>query len=171
MISSNSNRSDGNSRGYDSRNSYGRDSRNSDQARNSRGNDFRGSNDTRNSYDFGSQSNEHKETYEIYPDKVGTVIGRRGATIQELQDKFKVRINVDKNTNYNGKSSVNVSGNQTDVHEAINSIKELVGDMMNDSNKMDQSNRNEPEPMEFEMIDWQAAARESVRILNAIYIN
>lgn len=169
LISSNANRSDGNSRSYDSRNSdqsrnsYGRDSRHSDQSRSSRGNDFRDSSQSRNSHGgYGSQSNEHKDTLEIYPDKVGTVIGRRGATIQELQDKFKVRINVDKTTNYNGKSSVVVTGNRDDVNRAIDDIKELVGESKTNDN---QQSQNDQQPMEYEMIDWQAAARESVNMI------
>lgn len=175
LISSRSNRSDGNSRGYDSRNSdqsrnsYGRDSRNSDQSRGSRGNDFRDSSQSRNSHGgYGSQSNEHKDTLEIYPDKVGTVIGRQGATIKELQERFKVRINVDKTTNYNGKSSVVVTGNRNDVNQAIDNIKELIGEpKMNDNhqNHQNHQNHNDQEPMEYEMIDWQAAARESVNMI------
>lgn len=123
----------------------------------SRNHDSRNTEQSRNSRDYGSQSNEYKENLEIYPDKVGTVIGRRGATINELQEKFKVRVNIDKNTNYNGKSTVSVSGSQSDVTRAIENIKELVGET-----KTNEAPQNNSEPMEFEMIDWQAAARESV---------
>lgn len=113
--------------------------------------------DSRDSRDYGSQSSDHKETMEIYPDKVGSVIGRRGITINELQEKFKVRVNIDKNANYNGKSTVSVSGSRNDVTSAIENIKELVGEP-----KTSDTAQSNPEPMEFEMIDWQAAARESV---------
>lgn len=183
LISSNANRSDGNSRGQDSRNynqnrdsrgrgndswgndqmsnSRGRDSRSFDQSQSSRGRDSSSHDQTRNSQrGYESQSNRFEDKLEIYPDKVGAVIGRQGATINELQSNFKVRVNIDKTTNYNGRATVTVSGDRDNVKAAIDSIKELVGEpQMNDAPPQ---NRNEPEPMEYEAIDWQAAARESV---------
>lgn len=136
-----------NSRNHDSRNDSSRnfERRNRDSSR---------SNDTRSS-----------ETLEIYPDKVGSVIGRGGETIRNIQETFKVRVNIDKNT-----SVVTVSGSQGDVTRAIGRIKELVG-QTNESHRNDsygshsqqpQQNNQAPESMEFEVIDWQAAARESV---------
>lgn len=143
-----------NSRNYDSRN---------DSSRNfERRNDGSRNNDSR--------SNDNKDTYEIYPDKVGLVIGRAGATIRDIQDKFKVRVNIDKNENHNGKAVVTVSGSQNDVTKAIDKIKELVGEsnaygsQQNGfgSQSQPQQNKSELERMEYEPIDWQAAARESV---------
>lgn len=102
------------------------------------------------------RGNNDGERVEIYPDKVGTIIGRGGCMIRELQDNHGVRINVDKNPNHNGMVTVTVSGNN--VKEAITKINELVGDQQ----KVEQS---APEPMEeepFVQIDWQAAAKESV---------
>lgn len=98
---------------------------------------------------------------EINPDKVGTIIGRGGCVIRELQENHGVRINVDKNPNYNGMVAVSVSGDN--VQEAISKIKELVGDQ---PQRVEQSVAL-PEPMEeeFVQIDWQGAARESVRIV------
>lgn len=133
-----------NSRNHDSRNDSSRnfERRNRDSSR---------SNDTRSS-----------ETLEIYPDKVGSVIGRGGETIRNIQESFKVRVNIDKNT-----SIVTVSGSQGDVTRAIARIKELTGEP-NESRRNDgfgsqpQQNNQAPESMEFEVIDWQAAARESV---------
>lgn len=134
-----------NSRNYDSRNDSSRnfERRNRDSSR---------SNDTRSS-----------ETLQIYPDKVGSVIGRGGETIRNIQETFKVRVNIDKYT-----SIVTVSGSQGDVTGAIDKIKELIGEP-NESHRNDsygsqpaQQNNQAPESMEFEVIDWQAAARESV---------
>lgn len=149
-----SDRSD-NSRNYDSRNDSSRNfDRRNDGARN---NDFR--------------SNDHKDTLEIYPDKVGTVIGRGGSTIKDVQETFKVRVNVDKNTNYNGKATVTVTGSQNDVANAIGKIRELVGEpsphesQQNSYGSQSQQNKPEPENMEYEVIDWQAAARESVSLI------
>lgn len=144
-----------NSRNYDSR---------SDSSRN-----FERRNDSSRNND--SRSNDHKDTLEIYPDKVGSVIGRGGSTIKDIQERFKVRVNIDKNTNYNGKSTVTVSGSQSDVANAIGHIRELVGEPNlsesqqngygSQSQSQQQQNNRAPEPMEFEVIDWQAAARES----------
>lgn len=106
------------------------------------------------------RGNNNGERVEIYPEKVGTIIGRGGCMIRELQENHGVRINVDKNPNHNGMVTVSVSGDN--VQEAISKIKELVGDQ---PQKVEQS---APEPMEeeqpFVQIDWQAAARESVRL-------
>lgn len=107
------------------------------------------------------RGNNDCERVEIYPDKVGTIIGRGGCVIRELQENHGVRINVDKNPNHNGKVTVTVSGDN--VTEAITKIKELVGDQ---AQKVEQS---APEPMEeepFVQIDWQAAARDSVRFVS-----
>lgn len=129
---------------------------------------------------------ENKETLDIYPDKVGMVIGRGGATIREMQDKFKVRVNIDKNPNYNGKSSVTVSGGQNDVARAIDHIRELVGESQSNGTQQNSSygsrsnnygsqnsyasqQQTQTEPMEYEVIDWQAAARESVSIFNVVF--
>lgn len=107
-----------------------------------------------------------KESLEIYQDKVGMVIGRGGATIKDIQSKFNVRVNVNKDVNYNGKCSVSVSGNSGDVEKAIENIRELVGEPSSNGSQQftgaSSSNQQEPEPMDFEPIDWQAAARESV---------
>lgn len=140
-----------------------------------------------------SRSNEHKDTVEIYPgnhfcfyfllnflleiyntfnyhaatDKVGCVIGRGGETIKGIQNDFKVRVNVDKNTNFNGKSTVTVSGNQNDVSKAIAKIRELVGESNYGSEQNGYGSQSQAKPqetMEFEVIDWQAAARESVSL-------
>lgn len=165
LVSSNSNwKSDRNGGGgnggrqFDhSNNSRNHDSRNDSNSRNfeRRNRDSSRSNDTRSS-----------QTLEIYPDKIGSVIGRGGETIRGIQDTFKVRVNIDKNS-----SVVTVSGSQGDVSSAIGRIKELVG-QSNESQRNDtsyghsqsqsQQNNQAPESMEFEVIDWQAAARESV---------
>lgn len=125
---------------------------------------------------YESRSESFKDTLEIYPDKVGTVIGRGGETIREVQDKFKVRVNIDKNTNYNGKSTVAVSGGRNDVASAIDHIRNLVGEPAQNgahSNSYGSQNNygshQQPEPMEYEVIDWQAAARESVSHFNRIF--
>lgn len=179
LVSSNSNRYSDRERNDSSRNYESR-------SQNSRG--FEPRNDGPREYE--SRSNDHKDTIEIYPDKVGSVIGRRGATINDIQDKFKVKVNIDKNSNSNGKATVSVSGNRSDVSKAIDNIKELVGDtrsyesqsnnyqQQNSSGSYNQQNsygsrqqqnsygnqqnNHAPEPMEYEQIDWQAAARESV---------
>lgn len=164
MVSANSNRySDRNSdrndnaSRYESRGSFSREQRH-DSTRN-----------------FESRSNEYKDTLEIYPDKVGSVIGRGGATINGLQDKFNVKVNIDKNHNYNGKATVSVSGARDDVTNTIQNIKELVGDS-NESQQdsygsrqqnnswggSSQQQQNGNDAMDYEPIDWQAAARESV---------
>lgn len=72
---------------------------------------------------------KHKDTLDIHPDKVGSVFGCRRATINAVQDKFKVKIYIDKNPNYNGKTTVPVSGNRCDVTKAIDNIKELIGEL------------------------------------------
>lgn len=124
----------------------------------------RGRDQNDNSRNYESQSSsDFKENLEIYQDKVGMVIGRGGATIKEIQSKYNVRVNINKDTDYNGKCGVSVSGNRADVANAIGNIRELVGE----SNPVEtQRNHHtpmpEPEPMDFEPIDWQAAARESV---------
>lgn len=109
------------------------------------------------------RGNNGGERVEIYPEKVGTIIGRGGCVIRELQENHGVRINVDKNPNHNGMVTVSVSGDN--VQEAISKIKELVGDQ-----KMVEHSAPEPlqEEEPFVQIDWQAAARESVRL--AIFI-
>lgn len=159
LVNSNPNRSDGGARSFDARNS--------NQSRNSYGNNSNNYESNRgSSRGYDSQRAESNETFEIYPDKVGAVIGSRGSTINELQSKFNVKINIDKNPNYNGKSKVNVSGGRDDVARAIQDIKNLVGEP--NTNNAHQS-YNEPEPMEYEQIDWQAAARESVSIFCCHY--
>lgn len=117
-----------------------------------------------NSRNYESQSNsDSKETLDIYPDKVGMVIGRGGSTIKDLQSKYFVRINVDKNMNSYGKCSVTVSGGHDNVSKAIENIRELVGEPRQDGAYQNNHASNpEPEPMDFQPIDWQAAARESV---------
>lgn len=109
------------------------------------------------------RGNNDGERIEIYSDKVGTIIGRGGCMIRELQENHGVRINVDKNPNHNGMVSVSVSGDN--VQEAISKIKELVGDV---PQKVEQSVQ-EPMEEEFVQIDWQGAARESVRIVLFLY--
>lgn len=114
-------------------------------------------NESRNNYRNDSQ--EYRKTIEIYQEKVGTVIGRGGSTIKELQSKFRIKVNVDRNQNQNGKIDVNLSGDKKDVEAAVNEINNLVEDRQYSHNKAEES---KPEPMEFEPIDWQAAARECV---------
>lgn len=119
-------------------------------------NDNSHNNESRPSADF-------KESLNIYSDKVGMVIGRAGATIKDIQTKFNVRVNINKDVDYNGKCGISVSGNQADVAKAIENIRELVGEpSYNGSQQNNATSNAEPEPMDFEPIDWQAAARESV---------
>ncbi|XP_031637744.1 probable ATP-dependent RNA helicase DDX43 [Contarinia nasturtii] len=147
----------------------------------SRGSNLRGyeqRNDNTRSFESRSNEQQHKDTLEIYPDKVGMVIGRRGTTINEVQDKFKVKVNIDKNTNYNGKATVTVSGgSRSDVANAIENINGLVGDSnaCHGSHQQQTSWAHELQPdsgaswqkqdtnstIQMETIDWQAAARES----------
>lgn len=116
-----------------------------------------------NQHNFERQNrNDNGESIEINPDKVGMVIGRGGSKIRELQDKYSVRINVDRNQNQNGMSSVSLTGDSTKIRDAIREIKELIDDAPARETK-----ESKPEPMEeeaFVTIDWQAAARESVGI-------
>lgn len=167
LVSSNSNWNSDRSGGGQSRNfDRGDNSRNYD-SRNDSSRNFERRNESSRNND--SRSNEHKDTLEIYPDKVGSVIGRGGSTIKDIQERFQVRVNIDKNPNYNGKSTVTISGSQSDVANAIGHIRELVGESNFSASQQNgygsqsqqQQQNQAPEPMEFEVIDWQAAARES----------
>lgn len=60
-------------------------------------------------------------------------------------------------------SKVDVQGNRSDVTAAVEEIKGLIGDPYGSSNNQYTPKvEPPPEPMEYEQIDWQAAARESV---------
>lgn len=139
-------------------NAHTHENRNRNDYRNETRNE--GRNETRNDY-----RNDNAERIEIYQDKVGMVIGRGGSKIRELQETHGVRINIDRNTNQNGMSSVSITGDHEKVQDAIREIKDLCGDGGPPPPQREQE--TQPEPMDaepFVQIDWQAAARESVSI-------
>lgn len=115
--------------------------------------------------DFRNNRNDRGEfshCVRIYPHKVGSVIGRGGSTIKELQSKFSVHIQVDRNENLEGKIGVNISGNRPDVERAADEVNKMTED------KIDSPVNSMPAPKQEEVfIDWQAAAKRCVRrILN-----
>lgn len=155
-----------------------------------------GTNRRPQNFENGGQHNE-SSVLEIDPMKIGSVIGRGGATIRELQEKFNVHINIgewinniaefyyvlwfenpsfglicstsDRNPNYNGKATVTIRGDEKRVQDALAEVKTIVGHEENGWNN--HSNSIEPpappptaDDTEFEVIDWQAAAKECVCI-------
>lgn len=75
-----------------------------------------------------------------------------------MQSKHNVNIKVDRDPKENGMSEVIVKGKKyNDVEAAVSDIKDLIRD------PFAPQKAPPPEPMDFEPIDWQKAARESVR--------
>lgn len=106
------------------------------------------------------KADEHKRRIEIPSHKVGTVIGRGGSMIKELQAKFRVYIKVDRDENPNRNIDVMISGNRSDVEMAENEIMKLT----RDDDMPARQPHSEPEPVDVEpAIDWQAAAKQCVR--------
>lgn len=106
------------------------------------------------------RADEHKRRIEIPSHKVGTVIGRGGSMIKELQAKFRVYIKVDRDENPNRNIDVMISGNRSDVELAENEIMKLT----RDDDMPARQQHSEPEPVDVEpAIDWQAAAKQCVR--------
>lgn len=128
----------------------------------------RGNNDSqRGGYRREEQTrNEHSQLIEIYPEKVAVIIGRGGCKIKELQSKFRVHISVDRNENQNRKIDVKISGDRSDVENAIDDITKLTQDV--DISSFSEPKRD-PQPVESEpvMIDWQAAAKQCVRTMES----
>lgn len=104
------------------------------RSQNSRGNDRRDYNNDRNNYpqkrEFRPsrdnynrrEDNEDEMTIPLPQGMIGKVIGRGGAMIRELQDKSGATIHVDKSVEYNGESTVRLSG----PIDAQKSAKELI---------------------------------------------
>ncbi|XP_063702858.1 probable ATP-dependent RNA helicase DDX43 [Culicoides brevitarsis] len=87
---------------------------------------------------------------------VGTVIGKGGSTIRETQNKFNVRISVDKNVSEYGKAKVVISGHSS---AALNDCRNFIEDLLPKSppaNENSGGNGYDDGP-----IDWDAANRRS----------
>lgn len=112
----------------------------------------------RNDFQNNRNGGDYSQCIDIYPDKVGTIIGRGGSTIKDLQSRFRVNIKVDRNENMQSKIDVNISGNRSDVEEAVNEINNLTQATFDHKPKS-----SIPEPVqEVGFIDWQAAAKRCV---------
>lgn len=75
-----------------------------------------------------SNFNDNPVSFEISSKKVGTIIGRGGSNINEVQKQYNVRVNVDKNYD-GGQCKVNVSGpNYDQVKEAVSHLKQQCDD-------------------------------------------
>lgn len=109
-------------------------------------------------------NNEYTQLVEIYPEKVAVIIGRGGSKIKELQSKFRVRINVDRNENQNRKIDVKISGDRSDVENAIDDVQKLTQDV-DISSYSEPKRDSRPVESEIVVIDWQAAAQQCVRTI------
>lgn len=59
--------------------------------------------------------------------QVGTIIGKGGTTIREIQNKYNIRVSVDKNISEYGKAKVVMTNGSNDVYnDAQNYIKDLL---------------------------------------------
>lgn len=89
----------------------------------------------------------------------------RSREIEHEFDQFDAI--ADRNSNANGRATVSIRGDTRDIDQVTSEIEELTKERQG-SGGFDRP-RDEPKPMEtaaaptdFELIDWQAAARESV---------
>uniref|UniRef100_A0A336M3K0 RNA helicase n=1 Tax=Culicoides sonorensis TaxID=179676 RepID=A0A336M3K0_CULSO len=77
--------------------------------------------------DRNTDYNGPKAEFLISSVDAGTVIGKGGSTIREIQSKFNVRINIDKNILEYGKAKVVITGRSDDnIHDAQKEIEGLL---------------------------------------------
>lgn len=133
-----------------------------------------------------SNPSSDSRTIEIDHSNVGLIIGRSGAKIRELEEKFKVVLRIgklmkfcmrifgriividdiaDKNSNENGRATVCIRGDARDIEQVTSEINELTKERQGSGGferQREAPKQMDTAPSDFVIIDWQAAAKESV---------